>query len=54
MHHVLLGKDSPTGVQQVSMQAVFKTIGVDKTSKHSREETCYGNRGMWDNLDGDK
>jgi hypothetical protein len=54
VHHVLLGEDPAAGVQQDSVQEVFKTVGIDKTCKHSHEETSYGNRGMRENPYGDK
>ena len=38
MHHVLLGKNPMTAVQQEPVQAIFKSIGVDEPGKNSEQE----------------
>src|SRR5580698_7976765 len=35
MHHVLLGKNSVTRVQQESVQAIFKAIGIKKPCNYA-------------------
>jgi hypothetical protein len=35
MHHVLLAENACAGVQQKSVQAIFKSIGVKKTNQES-------------------
>jgi hypothetical protein len=54
MHHVLPGENSATRVQQESVQAVFKPIGVNKTCHHAQEKATDGDGGMRNKLGGDE
>src|SRR5665213_900465 len=44
VHHVLLAKDAGAGVQQESVQAIFKSIRVEKTDQETGGEPCKGMR----------